>query len=824
MNPRDELIRRAMMHIRNGYAVGGKPGEGAMSRAEAERGVSSGTGNVGGVRDGGFGGAGTGSLGGGGGNALAREMTSPVNNAARNDYLRDAARASARLGPNAAQSMVDAGVNSYVANQGARTMANMMGAAPQATVNNASNLNIGDDAFARAMQIISATSPSRTTFPALTGTNVNAGQLEGFELSQPSPVNFNTAVTGYGSGLPIQNPTTISDYMGIKTSAPPVNGPPAQQVNTAAKGDFLGLPVDRLAQAYAGQTSPLASYMGSPTLSKTPSTQMASAPSMPNIGAMKSAEYQAMADNIKGYTPEQTNQLAFGSAYSTRTPNEVGTMIAGLKAAASNPNLSADQKAQLSKDIASLQAMGGIAVSPGSALAPTPQGFTVNPQTGAITKSPGYNVVAGPYASVPSPYGTFNNISFAMPENVALSQRGVAANPNFAQMPAASNTMMAQGPQSILNSNYNTASNEPVDLTGLNANPPLEANRYLRGPQNIVNSNYNVANSGMPVDLTGLNANPPLEAQRYLREPQNIVGSNFNVADSGMPVDLTGLGANPPLEANRYLREPQTLTAYNRFPADATYTAGVAPPVQTAQTTAPSPIVKAPQVSQNITANKLADAFRYRGDRDVDANRERGTTRKLLGLGYTQEQIAAMTPEEIKKVIKDKTPPPTTAPATAPVVTAARGGRMGYFAGGETRDDKRNNGPNNRDNNSETSSSRKKEEDTPYEPISLPPMPEYKPYALPQYTMPSASPLISNFMGSLSQPIPAVQMPQYQSMVSPLQNTQASLANPAMGASGTIGSLGVNPLRYNPMLMNERPDYALTENDSLSNALRLLKG
>jgi hypothetical protein len=499
-------------------------------------------------------------------------------------------------------------------------------------------------------------------------------------------------------------------------------------------------------------------------------------------------------------------------------------MIAGLKAAASNPNLSADQKAQLSKDIASLQAMGGIAVSPGSALAPTPQGFTVNPQTGAITKSPGYNVVAGPYASVPSPYGTFNNISFAMPENVALSQRGVAANPNFAQMPAASNTMMAQGPQSILNSNYNTASNEPVDLTGLNANPPLEANRYLRGPQNIVNSNYNVANSGMPVDLTGLNANPPLEAQRYLREPQNIVGSNFNVADSGMPVDLTGLGANPPLEANRYLREPQTLTAYNRFPADATYTAGVAPPVQTAQTTAPSPIVKAPQVSQNITANKLADAFRYRGDRDVDANRERGTTRKLLGLGYTQEQIAAMTPEEIKKVIKDKTPPPTTAPATAPVVTAARGGRMGYFAGGETRDDKRNNGPNNRDNNSETSSSRKKEEDTPYEPISLPPMPEYKPYALPQYTMPSASPLISNFMGSLSQPIPAVQMPQYQSMVSPLQNTQASLANPAMGASGTIGSLGVNPLRYNPMLMNERPDYALTENDSLSNALRLLKG
>ena len=60
---RDELIRRALMHIRNGYAVGGKPGESAMSRAEAERGVSSGTGNVGGVRDGGYGGAGAGMAG-----------------------------------------------------------------------------------------------------------------------------------------------------------------------------------------------------------------------------------------------------------------------------------------------------------------------------------------------------------------------------------------------------------------------------------------------------------------------------------------------------------------------------------------------------------------------------------------------------------------------------------------------------------------------------------------------------------------------------------------------------------------------------------------
>jgi hypothetical protein len=344
------------------------------------------------------------------------------------------------------------------------------------------------------------------SMPNLTGTNVPAAAFYDTNINKPSTVNFGTALATYGGSLPIRRPKTISDYMGSGTSAPPVNGPITQQVQTATKGNMINSPVNTRSVVPAGtfagfglpempstqinnlvdinqpvpngflatqnnefysslpsvsalQGRPpaniLANYMGSPTMTSGPRVgsapnQIAANASMPNIGAMKSAEYQAMADAIKGYTPEQTNQLAFGSAYSTRTPNEVGTMIAGLKAAASNPNLSADQKAQLSKDIASLQAMGGIAVSPGSALAPTPPGFTVNPQTGAITKAPGYNVVAGPYASMPSSYGTFNNISFAMPESVALSQRGVAANPNFAQMPAASNTMMAQGPQNIL--------------------------------------------------------------------------------------------------------------------------------------------------------------------------------------------------------------------------------------------------------------------------------------------------------------------------------------------------------------------------------------
>lgn len=785
MNPRDELIRRAIMHIRNGYALGGKPGESAMARTEATRGVSSsGAGNVGGVRDGGFGGAGVGSLGGSGGGADRLGAGSQISNTfgrTERAAAMDSPNAmNARLGPNAAQAMAGAGMSPDLAADAARSInrrasdvssANMVGASPQAQVNNASGLNIGDDAFARAMQIISASSPSRTTFSALTGTDVNAGQLQGFAPNQPSPVNFNTAVMGYGSGLPVQNPKTIGQYIEPKAMSAPSYGPLASQVNTSAKGDFLGMPTNRSVQSgtfsgfgmpsspelsigdviagiqptsvrgvpvseasdfYSSMPSPsnvaglrqpnaLASYMGSPTFNTGPRTQMAAAPSMPSIGAMKSAEYQAMADAIKGFTPEQTNQLAFGSAYSTPVPNEVGQMIAGLKAAASNPNISAAQKAKMQADIKALQAMGGIAVSPGSSFAPTPPGFTVNPQTGAITKAPDYNVVAGPYASMDSPVGAFKNISFAMPKSVALTQPGVAANPNYNPM---ANMMTAAAPAP-------------------------------QGPQNILSSNY-----------------------QYDGTPANAA----------------------------YQAPASPQYAYDGTPANAVYQAQE--PVSASM---PDPIARAlASISrnQNFAASNAPDYGRQ-GDGNRDVNRERSPTRTLLNLGYTQEQIAAMTPEQIKEILKAKTPPTA---ATAPVV-AANGGRIQYKKGGEA-----------------TTSTSKTTGKGGYTPIALPPMPEYRPYTLPQYDMPSASPLISNFVGSLSQPIPPVQMPQYQSMASPSLNTQASFANPAMGtassspSSGAGFGFGVNALRYNPMLMNERPDYALTENNSLSNALRLMRG
>lgn len=144
-------------------AFGGKPGESAMARAEASRGVSSGglgastrdggfggssPGGAGGGREGGFGGAGIGRLespgqrgsvipgagnisagriaGGGGRN----DLRNPQSNTARVDYLTNPARASARLGPNAAQAMADAGVNPDTANYAAGRINALVGSGP----------------------------------------------------------------------------------------------------------------------------------------------------------------------------------------------------------------------------------------------------------------------------------------------------------------------------------------------------------------------------------------------------------------------------------------------------------------------------------------------------------------------------------------------------------------------------------------------------------------------------------------------------------------------------------------------------------------------
>jgi len=102
-------------------AFGGNPGDmatggfgtGNIGSGKSSSSPSGGLGSS--SRDGGFGGAANGGSG-------RSDMRSPVSNAARGDYLSGANRASARLGPNAAQSMADAGVNPTVANLGARTI------------------------------------------------------------------------------------------------------------------------------------------------------------------------------------------------------------------------------------------------------------------------------------------------------------------------------------------------------------------------------------------------------------------------------------------------------------------------------------------------------------------------------------------------------------------------------------------------------------------------------------------------------------------------------------------------------------------------------
>jgi hypothetical protein len=617
--------------------------------------------------------------------------------------------------------------------------------------------------------------------PTDTAALINAGLQAGFTgrgaYMQPGSVHLDIGPPrawgpDYSSASIGSLPKAVQDALNQRVQA----AAPAPVQKTAYDGSFSGfglpeVPSSNIGNLIAG-TQPM-SY-GVPA-----SETSAFYGSMPSQYALENV---ASPSELASYMKSQSfNTGPRAETITQSTPTEIGKRINNLKAMASNPNLTAAQKAKLTSEVSALEAMGGIAFSPTSDVRPVPEGFVVDPKTGVVSKSPGYNVVAGPYAEVPSPIGIFENMSFAMPSKISLATQKTIPNPSYRQVPM---DMQA----SLISSGANSVS--PV---------------LTQGPQSIT--------------PPGLNA------------PKNAVPSPSYVAQGNFAPDYYSSPAAPVQVAGSPSYAPQGNFAPDYYSAP--YVAGVAPPVQVAQDPVPAPapapvtqIAKAPQVTQNIVANKMADAFRYRDDRDVGANRERNTTRKLLGLGYTQEQIAAMTPEEIREIIRGNTPPTATTPAATAPVVAANGGRIYKRDGGG------NGGGTSRQSGDEESGGRsgKKTDNTPYEPISLPPMPQYQPYTLPQYTMPSASPLVANFMGSLSQPIPPVQMPQYQSMVSPLQNVAPSFANPAMGtsssgpSSGAGFGFGVNAMRYNPMLMDERPDYALTTNDSISNALRLMRG
>lgn len=118
---RDELIRRAMLHARHGYAVGGKPGESAMAQAEANRNFSAGAAPSG---SGGndfraspvVGGAGADRLGAG------SQISNTLSRTERTNILDNPEGAAARLGPNAAMAMRDAGVSPDTAIRGAMSL------------------------------------------------------------------------------------------------------------------------------------------------------------------------------------------------------------------------------------------------------------------------------------------------------------------------------------------------------------------------------------------------------------------------------------------------------------------------------------------------------------------------------------------------------------------------------------------------------------------------------------------------------------------------------------------------------------------------------
>jgi hypothetical protein len=851
---RDELIRRAMMHARHGYAFGGKPGESAMAQAEANRNFGASPSRP--ASDNGFrsspiggGNAGADRLGGG------SQISNTLSRTERANVLENPAGAAARLGPNAAMAMRDAGVSPDTAIRGAMSL-NRSGApanermAPLNTgtqINpTAAVMNYGQNVRTPdMMSVTEATAPKSPLLDPNRFTFTNYGIMSGM---QPE-VLANLIKTQEYYGKPIgvtsgyRSPEHNEAVDGADQSQHLVGGAvdlmgalrnpmdTAALINAGIKAGFTGRgaymkpgsvhldigpprawgpdytsgTIGRLPKAVQDalnqrvQAAAPAPAAPAPVQNATYTGPLPRPRPVPSIGQVKSADATAMANSIQSQyakagipiSSEMAGQLAVGSMTTTGA-RQIVTDIKNKMAYTNTPEFQALPAAQRAAYQASVnkqmeEAMGVLGLSPAnnapgssgfaafeSSLDPAfsgpTYGMTVNPQ--GVATAPGYNVF-GPYNLTTEKGKTYpaGYIGFSDTAKMAT------ANPNYGQMPAAP-AAVAQEPQNITPPGLNNPQQlGPSPAAFTQANP---APQYYSAP---VQNALNVIAQGNP-------------APQYYSSPL-------------APVQVAG--------SPSYAPQGNFAPEYYSAP----YVAGVAPPVQVAEAPAPAPVTPvatAPKVTQNFVARPIDEFGRSGGDRDRSAAIARDNTQKLLALGYTKEQIAAMTPEQIKEILKGKTPaatpPAATTPATPAPVVAANGGRIQYKRGGGSE--------------GESETTKSPSTGTGYEPISLPAMPEYKPYTLPQYTIPSASPMISSFMGSLSQPIPPVQMPQYQSMVSPLQNTQASFVNPAMGtasSSSTPGAgFGVNALRYNPMLMDERPDYALTGNDSISNALRLMRG
>lgn len=501
----NKKIAKALRIARSGFLGGGLAdstrdggwagaGTGSLSAgAQAQRSsVSPGAGNVS-----------AGSVPGGNGGAdrlgSGSRISGATSVAERSAAMTNPAAQNARLGPNAAQAMAGAGVSPDTAIRAAMSInrSGIPAAARMAPLNAPapSRASLDDETLQKVRQLIGgSTMPAQSSvMPNLTGSTSSVSSIPNVDL----PItDFTTAANAYGANFP-QDPRGIGFRVGVTNPVNATNpvGPLAQQSNLAAKGDYLGrinaLALERsmpLNMAFKTDLPAVNVPATSATLAS--DYRAPSAPAVaqaPSIGSIKAADYanrkaiseaialansDYRAPSLDGLTQAQRNQLAFGSASLQTRPTEVGLMVEKLKAAASNPNLTEEQRAKFAEDIAALEKLGGIAVSPGSMLAPVPKGFSVNPNTGQITKSPGYNVVAGPYETMESPAGTFQNISFAMPSSVALTQTGVVPNPSLGKLPI--NATIARAPYDLSIARTTNIARTPDVFGGFGIQNPAE--------------------------------------------------------------------------------------------------------------------------------------------------------------------------------------------------------------------------------------------------------------------------------------------------------------------------------------------------------------
>jgi murein DD-endopeptidase MepM/ murein hydrolase activator NlpD len=779
-----------MMQIRNGYAVGGKPGESAMAQAEANRNFGADRSSTGPASDNGFrsspvgGAGGAGSIGNGG-----------INKSTTSNELRSAVfdpdKANARLGPNAAQAMAAAGVDPDRAIVAAKNI-NFSGVPASGNMLQ-SKASIMD----RSLQNVLDYSPQptvqqQTTMPSYPGLN---NLVMGNTMGSPynNVIQYGMPVTGTVRGLPgaARNPldpnAPMRYHSGVDIATVPgaevvsmVPGKVAQFGTAGGYGSFVDV------MNYDGTMTRYATHQAIDPSLQTGDTVL-KGQTLGTAGPLPKSNFSHL--HMEQMTPADKAFQEVAAAYragATTEPVKPGKMVGRTSNYNKEQSLTSTQ-----------QLLDRLGLQTGSQM-------TMNPNTPATA------LAAGPQSIINSGYYDPTPAS-AFPEFDRLDTV-----PNYS---ALGNSIMGE----TLGSPYNN-----ITQSFAEQNPA---------------SDFEHMAAGFGADtFRGTPAAPAQVAQNSVNLPRPRPDSLAQIAQA--PVALP---RPRPANLTQFAQAPVALPVPRPANLAAVQQALTLPRPRPANL---SPLDQALQVASNVNNFKpFVDniGIAKRGDKDDRRNRKgkdgqnskkvilsEDDKKSLISKGYTEKQIENMTQEEINAILIPENvagvvPPvtPTTPPAASEgTATAARGGRMGYAQGGTNREDR----AANRSDNKETSSSKKPAASTDYEKISLPDLPAWQPYQMPTYNFPAASPLVSNFMGSLSQPIPAVQMPQYQSMVSPLQNTQASFANPAMGTSSSGPSdgvgfgFGVNAMRYNPMLMDERPDYALTENDSLSNALRLLRG